>query len=1145
MLHLIQSNKMEVLLASLLQKLAEQTFDEQGASEDLASLLTPDTILVQSPGMSQWLKINIANTLDIAANIEFPLPSSFIWQLYQRSIPDLPKESAFNKQFLAWKILQLLPQYLDLPEFIPLARYVADEKADEPPADLGEQLKCWQLCAKIADVYDQYLMYRPEWILAWEQGEDSLPDVDVSQQPWQPILWRAICEFTEQQGESQWHRANMHTALMAQLEQAQQGSNKPLYVFGISAMPVQQLEILRSLSEHSEVYIFWFNPSEHYWADVVDNKRFQKQQLSLFDEPDVQSQEKKQQAAALLDVGNPLLASWGKPGRDFLEMLTELEPLQADLFSAPQQQHLLGWVQSEVFQLTLRGKRQPLTVQERLSNSGDFPKKSLTHDDSSIEIHATHSRLRELEVLRDQICHWFESGAVESLNDVIVMMPDVGVYAPLIETVFSRPLDSKGELQERGIPFAISDRSQAEEDSIVTSFLRLMAQEHSRMTLTEVFELFKVPEIAARYGIGGDEIQALHRWCYEAGVRWGWSGLEKQHWQLPQENQNTWIFGLQRLLAGYAHQGAEVLNGEIVPYGEVEGQLTQALGLLLAFVEDLRALTRFCRASHPLQEKVSEALLVLDSFYLVDSDNEYRLQKLKETIAKLKVHSQHYAGKISQQVFVQVLNEALNESGVGQRFLAGRLNFCTLMPMRSIPFKHVCILGLNEPDYPRQTTPISFDLVSRSTPRKGDRSRRLDDRYLFLEALLSARDKLYLSYQGRDDKSNETKEPSILVSELVDYCQQSVCFAEHLELDIETAEKAVKQHLLHEHPLQPWDASYFATAKDKNRAVTSFDRTMFEVASTLQSGQGAVDFLKVNQHAAMLDESTRQDISELELHQLQQFFRNPVRGWFKSVWKTQFPLIAEIMPDDEPLNLDSLQRYQATSQLLQGDSEQAVMRQMELEGQLPIGNLKLLEQDELSARAATIKDKMSDAFGGSLPTLSTRWLTTELIVSGTNTDKQALSLTGAVQLTASGDLVSFRPGKLGANDYLAIWMSWNLVCAVENRQSRAWFFAADKTLNFEPIEQQEARENLQLLVELYLKGQQQCLAFFPKTALIWAQSQDEGKTLAGFAGNSFLPGEASDLHIGRVYPQLQGCWQSFTELADTLLQPILAKAELS
>lgn len=1198
MLYLVQSNKMETLLASLLKHLAEQTFEEsEGQLDDLTSLLQPDNILVQSPGMSQWLKINIAQTMNIAANIEFPLPSSYIWQLYKDQIKG-PKESAFNKSHLTWKILQLLPGFMSQPEFADIRKYLPDAVIPYPTNSKeylhpGEQLKSFQLAAKIADVYDQYLMYRPDWINAWEEGIDQIEGADVKQQRWQPILWRAIVEFSAKLRESAWHRANMHIALIEHLEQQEPSTSKPLYVFGISAMPVQQLEVLQAIAVKRDVYIFWFNPSHHFWADVVDTRQFKKQQLSLFDEegqPSIQAstqknKQKREEALALLDVGNPLLAAWGKPGQDFLSMVSELSIQQDDLFEPPDVKDLLSWVQNEIFELSFRGSRQPLNIADLMTNRGDFPKQVLSEQDRSIEIHATHSKLRELEVLQDQICHWFDTGKVSDPGDIIVMMPDVASYAPVIEAVFSRPLNYADSVTEnaelvssKSIPYAISDQTQVQEDSLVQSFLHLMALEHSRLTLTHIFELIKVPEIAARYQLSIEDIEVLYQWCQKAGIRWGWSGEHKRHWQLPDESQNTWLFGLKRLLSGYSYLSDEnsPWDPDILPESEVEGQVTQSLGRFLGFLEDTSTLAEFCRHSHTLEQKITEALLVVDNFYLVDSENEYRVQNLKTSIKKLEVHKHQYTGNISQQVFHTVLLDLLSQSGVGQRFLAGKLNFCTLMPMRSIPFKTVCILGLNDADYPRQTVPVSFDLMNSANYRKGDRSRRLDDRYLFLEAILSARDKLYISYIGRSDRNNEVREPSILVTELLDYCQQSVCFEKAKDLPVEEAEQQVRAHLITWHPLQPWSTDYF---KQINARLLSYDQVMFDLSQhALNADKKAIETHKqdpITQQSFLQEQDLSfaetmnswefiklSDTAELpdsiDLESLFQFFRNPVKAWFKNTWKTNFPGLATQSYDQEPLALDALQRYLVTQTMLSEEDTQTVVTSLGKAGTLPVGALKDIELQQLHARVSHLKSKLASVTGSESPELRQQWINCPLQIEH-RAGKHTIMITAQLSLTRSGHLVLFRPGKLNANNRLQTWLSWCLYCAALPKSTdssrpteapvlqeiRGWFLAEDKTLCFEVVAPDIAKDYLSKAMNLYLLGQEHCLPIFPSTSFTWADKQDEVKTLNTYQGNDYQMGEGQELHNQRVFPELTQTWRGFTELAEMMFQPVIDFGKLS
>lgn len=263
MLHLVQSNKMESLAAHLFDWM-------QRANRAESTVFEPTTILVQSPGMAQWLKIQVANALGIAANIEFPLPSSYIWQLYRQHIPSLPEQSAFNKDAMAWKIMSLLPSLLVKQEFSVLKQYLDDD----------DSLKYYQLSYKIADVFDQYLVYRPDWITTWEQGENSLEDADVNAHPWQPILWRALVQYSDSLQESPLHRANLHSELLQRLAESKSDNSSTIFVFGISAIPQQQLEVLSALALTRDVVIFWANPCAHYWGDLVDIKTLAKAQLS-------------------------------------------------------------------------------------------------------------------------------------------------------------------------------------------------------------------------------------------------------------------------------------------------------------------------------------------------------------------------------------------------------------------------------------------------------------------------------------------------------------------------------------------------------------------------------------------------------------------------------------------------------------------------------------------------------------------------------------------------------------------------------------------------------------------------------------------------------------------------------------------------
>ena len=1162
---------MECLADSLINCLQETA--GQGVS-----VFDPDQILVQSPGMSQWLKIQIAEKLGIAANIDFPLPSSFIWQLYQQHIQHLPEQSAFTKPNMTWKLMSILPTLLEKPEFAAIEQYLSD----------SQPLKLYQLAGKIADVYDQYLVYRPDWIIHWEAGHNDLPDTnDLSiceSHPWQSILWRALVTNSKDLGESPFHRANLHHTLLEALhnpvnQKSTSEAEKPLMVFGISAMPMQQLEVLSALAKTRDVMIFWFNPSQHYWGDIVDKKTQAKAQLKAIDNSELAGVE-------FLDVGNPLLASWGKLGRDYQDMLLSFELQQQDYFVDNQPECLLQHIQSDVNHLQFRATADELSASELLSNGESYPKVEIAASDHSLKVHACHSKVRELEILHDQLLKRFNDNPDWHPGDVIVMMPDVATYAPFIEGVF-------GAVDHHlAIPYAISDRNVGQVSPLLSSFLQLMKLHQSRLTLSEVLSLLEVPAVQRKFAIAPQEFELLQHWLTDAGVRWGWNEHDKQRWDLPAEKQNTWVFGLQRLLAGYAMASTELYQGDqdlISAYADIEGQQAEAFGKGYQFTSALLKVLAFCQNQQSnqqsnqqnnqqnIQHKVEQALELLAELYDADETEQTDMLILRETLEKMLVHSHQYTQHIDQDVFVSELQQNIQENGVGQRFLAGYVNFCTLMPMRSIPFKMVCLLGMNDSDYPRQSVPMGFDLMRLAPAKRGDRSRRLDDRYLFLEALLSAREYLYFSYHGFSQKDNSPLAPSILLSELMEYCQQGFCLSGELGLEVEKTEKNLLAHVTLKHKLQPFHQAYFeeksrSTAEVKSESYLSFNQKQQAIAEQLQQPSQALMF-----NAEPLTQSLEQS-TQLELEAMIQFFQNPAKAFFIQRWQTRFYPLGQQSSDEEPFSFDGLDRYKLNERLVQhylttslnGPSELVIneerlenvenvesvkseeseekgslanqeieqpntiislLNELRAEGKLPAGQSGELALRPLVKQSTQLAEHINDLNTSLIPAQS---VDIELLVNN-------VVLVGRVDSLYAQNLILWRAGKLRAKDRIALYLQWLCLCADVPKAglNQAYFISTEKLYSLPVIEKQTALQQLAIWLEHWQLGGDQILHFYPEAAWQWATSQEINKTLSTFKGNDFAAGEGTEAHIQRVCPDLALRFEPFSQIAEALLLPLV------
>ncbi|MDK1289981.1 exodeoxyribonuclease V subunit gamma [Pseudoalteromonas umbrosa] len=1086
MLHIIQSNRMEALQAQ---------FNTVMQTAPLSDPFVQETVLVQSPGMSQWLKNGLSKHIGVAAQVDFPLPLSFIWRLYQQFLPDVPAESPYNKGNMAWKLYSLLPSKLDHDLYIPLANYLyADNPEAAEQGDL-DGLKLFTLCEKIADVYDQYLMYRPDWLAYWESGTDALPDVDVAIAPWQPDLWRTLVEYTNQLEQSPYNRANMHEQLLAALENAHSHQlPERISIFGLSAMPTSQLEVFQALASKTEVLLFFFNPSEHYWGDLVDEKTQAKIQAKYAKRPEIEASLDEEND--YFNVGNPLLSSWGKLGRDYLEQLLQLDARWLDGFVEDFNNSLLSKIQSEIYQLAFKGESLQADPNWFVSEEG---KLQVQQGDDSIFLQDCHTALREVECLHDHLLNLFNRNPDLTPKDIIVMMPDVGAYSPYIEAVFG---SAQGK---RYMPYALADMAIEQEKPVLSSFVILVNLPFSRFGVTDILDLLAVESISSRFELEATEFEQIKYWLDQVVIKWGLDAQNKSEHGLPEISLNTWLHGLNRLLLGVASENEEGAFNGIYPADLVEGMAIHILSKLIAFIEALTdAKTQLLQTTN-LSEKAMLLRALLARFYQQDAEQSWDLMQLNKVIEGIEKHyeSGDMCEPIDPRVLAYLVKQGIQEKGVGQRFLSGAVNFCTLMPMRAVPFKVVCLLGMNDADYPRQVQPIGFDLVPASSRRKGDRSRKLDDRYLFLEALLSARSHFYVSYIGRSCFNNEVQVPSVLVSELFEYIDRSFCFAD--------CDTQVSTQLKNQAPLQPFNAQHY-----QQGPLQSYNPNWLFNASEQPLVQPAPLSIELP--------------SELELTQFLRACTAPQSYFYQNCLGVKINPALEYQDDTEPFSLDPLTRYQYLLEILDTRVNDTTLStaQMLQRGHLPqayVGEiqLELLEQRVLPM-VGVLKPKLIDA-------QPPREVRIEL---------NGMKIVGWLDKIYANEQIFYRPASIKAKDKIRAFI-YHLLANITVSATSTSVIGLDEQVTFDALEKSDAMQLLQGWVDFYQQLISQPVAFFPASSYAFASTDDIGKANLKFAGGQYIGiGESEDPYVALNFKNLESCMEEFMLLSKSLLGPIIA-----
>ncbi len=1097
MLRVYHSNRLDVLEA-LMEFIVER--------ERLDDPFEPEMILVQSTGMAQWLQMTLSQKFGIAANIDFPLPASFIWDMFVRVLPEIPKESAFNKQSMSWKLMTLLPQLLEREDFTLLRHYLTDD---------SDKRKLFQLSSKAADLFDQYLVYRPDWLAQWETGH--LVEGLGEAQAWQAPLWKALVEYTHQLGQPRWHRANLYQRFIETLESATTcppGLPSRVFICGISALPPVYLQALQALGKHIEIHLLFTNPCRYYWGDIKDPaylaKLLTRQRRHSFEDRELPLFRDSENAGQLFnsdgeqDVGNPLLASWGKLGRDYIYLLSDLESSQElDAFVDVTPDNLLHNIQSDILELENRAVA-GVNIEE-FSRSDN--KRPLDPLDSSITFHVCHSPQREVEVLHDRLLAMLEEDPTLTPRDIIVMVADIDSYSPFIQAVFgSAPAD-------RYLPYAISDRRARQSHPVLEAFISLLSLPDSRFVSEDVLALLDVPVLAARFDITEEGLRYLRQWVNESGIRWGIDDDNVRELELPATGQHTWRFGLTRMLLGYAMESAQGEWQSVLPYDESSGLIAELVGHLASLLMQLNIWRRGLAQERPLEEWLPVCRDMLNAFFLPDAETEAAMTLIEQQWQAIIAEGlgAQYGDAVPLSLLRDELAQRLDQERISQRFLAGPVNICTLMPMRSIPFKVVCLLGMNDGVYPRQLAPLGFDLMSQK-PKRGDRSRRDDDRYLFLEALISAQQKLYISYIGRSIQDNSERFPSVLVQELIDYIGQSHYLPGDEALNCDESEARVKAHLTCLHTRMPFDPQNYQPGERQ-----SYAREWLPAAS--QAGKAHSEF--VQPLPFTLPET-------VPLETLQRFWAHPVRAFFQMRLQVNFRTEDSEIPDTEPFILEGLSRYQINQQLLNAlveqDDAERLFRRFRAAGDLPYGAFGEIFWEKQCQEMQQLADRV---IACRQPGQS---MEIDLACNG-------VQITGWLPQVQPDGLLRWRPSLLSVAQGMQLWLEHLVYCASGGNGESRLFLRKDGEWRFPPLAAEQALHYLSQLIEGYREGMSAPLLVLPESGGAWlktcydaqndAMLDDDStlqkartKFLQAYEGNMMVRGEGDDIWYQRLWRQL-------------------------
>ncbi|MCP4582928.1 MAG: exodeoxyribonuclease V subunit gamma [candidate division Zixibacteria bacterium] len=1069
-LKLITSNRLEILA----EKLVEKT-----NAKPLSSPLTQEVIIVQSRGMERWLSMEYARKQGICANFRFPFPNSFIQEIFRRFIPDLPEHSAFDPEILTWKIMRFLLGPIDSSEFSSISEYLKDDKSG---------LKQYQLARRIADTFDHYTVFRPDMILKWDENKSH---------DWQAKLWQKLSKGNKL------HRAAIKENLLkATFNQSFTIHDFPerISIFGISALPPFHLEILVALSSLVEVNLFLMNPCREFWADIVSDRETDR--IARRYDHNIPSIDDLH-----LEPGNSLLASTGVMGRDFFWLIHQNSCEEDEAFAQPEENNLLDCIQSDILNLRERG-------------SQDIGLKSLSDNDRSIQIHSCHSPMREIEVLYENLLSIFEADPELNPRDILVMTPNIEAYAPYIQAIFNTRTD-----QSQRIPFNITDRNVSRESRIIRTFLAVLDLCDGRFEASKIAAILEPSFVHRKFSLSVNDVELIVHWLRQTRTSWGIDKHHRGRMGLPEYNENTWQAGLDRMLLGYALPGwNENLFKGILPFDSIEGDKAQALGKFTELLTRLFDFVKALKKPRRLSGWIELLADIYEKLFIDDEETNRELLIIRRALNKLSVIRQEagFEKEVSLDVIIQYLKNEFDNESSGFGFIAGAVTFCAMLPMRSIPFKVICLIGMNHDSYPRQSKHLSFDLIAQQ-PRRGDRSIRNSDRYLFLEAILSARERFYISYVGQSIEDNSAIPPSVLVSELMDYINQGFQFPG----------ANIQDHIVIRHRLQAFSPEYFKG----DTKLFSYSRENF------LAGQSMLERRK--QPTAFISSGlpqTDKEINVIDIDELCRFFGNPSKYFLAEQLGIYLDEIDLTIEDREPYTMTGLEKYDLENRLLKKHLDGIDIKQhMDItraSGLLPHGRLGESIYRNIIGDIETFGRKL-DEFrqNGPLESLAI------------NHEVGGIKITGNLDNIYPAGRLQYRVATVKARDRLKIWIKHLLYNIIKpaSYPSASIIIGSDLCLEYSSPE--NSLEVLRQFLDLYRQGRWIPLRFFPKSSLKFAESIYQNKpedyalnkANSTWSGTDHNRGESEDSSYKLCFGNTSPGDDVFKDIALKVYLPLLEK----
>jgi exodeoxyribonuclease V gamma subunit len=1031
-----------------------------------------ELVLVPARGMERWLSQRLSHVLGckpgdgdgVCAAVAFRSPGSLIAE-----ITGTVDEDPWSPEAMTWPLLEVIDSSLDEPWCRTLAKHLGHFDTDAYEAELRKGRR-YAVAHRLAGLFASYARQRPGLLADWLDGNIGALDTDLA---WQPELWRVL--VTAVPADPPHIR---HEKSVARLREGPANLPSRLSLFGHTRLARTDVQLLDALATHHDLHLWLPHPSDELW-----------QALTGLHGAVPRRADTSRHAAK-----HPLLETLGRDLRELQRALPG-DPASDEFISgAAKPDILLGWLQSDITANAIRPDGRALAAGDR-----------------SVQVHSCHGPARQIDVLREVLLGLLEDDPTLEPRDIVVMCPDIETYAPLIVAGFGLGETAGDSHPAHRLRVKLADRALTQTNPLLGVAAELLAIAGTRATASQLLNLAQAAPVRARFGFSDDNLDTITAWVHESNIRWGFDPQYRQPYGLDKIVHNTWRFGLDRILTGVAmSDDSQAWLGTALPLDDVGSNRVELAGRLAEYVERLHHIIERLSGAKPLTEWLRALTAGID--LLTASDDAWQHAQAQQELADVLEHA---GSRASMQLRLPDVRALLDGHLAGRptraNFRTGTLTVCTMVPMRSVPHRVVCLVGLDDGLFPRQNIPDGDDVLARA-PMTGERDIRSEDRQLLLDAIGAATETLVITYTGADEHTGHPCPPAVPLAELLDALDQ-------------TTGAPIREHIVTKHPLQPFDRNNVTPGALVPNQPFTFDPTALAAAEAAVGKRCEPARFFINPLPA-------QPNTDVALVDLLDFFKDPVKGFFRQLDYT-LPWDVDGIDNAMPVDIDPLEVWTVGDRMLRdmlrGMDRKVAMNAEWRRGTLPPGKLGWRKAETISQTAFQLA-RIAQSHQG-VPRISPR----AHDVAADLGDGRRVS--GTVNPVFDSKIVEVTYSRLAPKHKLQAWIS--LVALAADNPSRDWSAICLGRGGKDTIElcgfsaPSDALSVMRDLVSLFDAGHREPLPLPLNTSYAWADRRHRGKDPVKYARSKW---ETNNFHDGedcqRAHERVWGFRAPFHVLLD-------------